>query len=128
MLAGDLAVRDLPEAWRSGMRELLGYEVRDDAEGCLQDIHWPMGAFGYFPTYSLGAVGAAQIYRAALGADAAVADGIETGNFAPLLAWLRETIHGQGSRYDPEALMVRATGEPLGVEAFLTHLGERYAA
>ena len=126
MLADDLAVRDLPEAWRAGMKDLIGYEVRDDAEGCLQDIHWPMGAFGYFPTYSLGAVGAAQIYKAALNADVAVADGIETGDFAPLLAWLRETIHGQGSRYDPEALMERATGRALGAEAFLEHLRERY--
>ncbi|MEM7566307.1 MAG: carboxypeptidase M32 [Pseudomonadota bacterium] len=126
MLAGDLAVKDLPEAWNAGMTELVGYTPTSNAEGCLQDIHWPMGAFGYFPTYSLGAMGAAQIFQAALDADAAIPDGIERGDFAPLLAWLRTNIHEQGSRHEPDALMERATGAPLGADTFLAHLRGRY--
>ncbi len=126
MLAGDLAVKDLPEAWNAGMADLVGYTPISNAEGCLQDIHWPMGAFGYFPTYSLGAMGAAQIFKAALGADAAIPDGIAQGDFAPLLAWLRTNIHQEGSRHDPDDLMVRATGHPLDAEAFLAHLKARY--
>ncbi len=126
MLAGDLAVEHLPEAWNAGMTDLVGYTPMSNAEGCLQDIHWPMGAFGYFPTYSLGAMGAAQIFQAALAADAAIPDGIVKGDFAPLLAWLRTNVHQQGSRYDPDDLMVRATGAALGPDAFLVHLRGRY--
>lgn len=126
MLAGELAVKDLPEAWNAGMADLVGYEVKHDAEGCLQDIHWPMGAFGYFPTYSLGAMGAAQIFQAALKADTAIPNGIAKSDFAPLLSWLRENVHGQGSRHEPDDLMRRATGAPLGADAFLAHLRERY--
>ena len=126
MLTGDLAVADLPGAWSDGMRDLVGYTVTSDAEGCLQDIHWPMGAIGYFPTYSLGALGAAQIFRAAKQADPAIEAGIGSGDFAPLLAWLRAHIHAQGSRLAPSELLVRATGEPLGADAYLAHLRTRY--
>lgn len=125
MLAGDLAVADLPQAWNDGMGELVGYEVRSDAEGCLQDIHWPMGAFGYFPTYSLGALGAAQIFKAARAAEG-VEDGIAKGDFAPLLGWLRTNVHSQGSRLEPGDLIERVTGAPLGADAYLAHVRERY--
>src|SRR6185437_1352085 len=97
MIAGDLALADLPAAWRDGMRSLLGVEPPDDRQGCLQDIHWYDGAWGYFPTYTLGAMTAAQLFDAATRADAQIMPGIARGDFAPLLGWLRENVHGKGS-------------------------------
>jgi carboxypeptidase Taq len=126
LLAGDLPLADLPGAWNEGMRELLGVAPPTDREGCLQDIHWPGGAVGYFPCYTLGAMTAAQLseaLRAALpGLDALVAE----GDFRPLLAWLRANIHEQGSLLDTRTLLTRATGRPLEPQPFLDHLQSRY--
>jgi len=129
LLNGDLALADLPEAWRRGMRDLLGVDVPDDRDGCLQDIHWPSGSFGYFPTYTLGAMAAAQLFAAACDQDSGIKPGIAKGDFAPLLAWLKTKVHGRGS-LDPSTddLLVHATGKPLGTAAFLAHLRARYLA
>ena len=94
MIDGDLGVADLPAAWREGMARWLGVTPADDRDGCMQDIHWYDGDFGYFPTYTLGALAAAQLFAAAQRADAAVLPGIAAGEFAPLLAWLRTHVHG----------------------------------
>ena len=126
MIAGKMQVTDLPEAWNEGMRELVGVVPETDADGCLQDIHWPGGAFGYFPTYTLGALGASQIFAAARDANPDILPAIGRGEFEPLLAWLRENIHGQACRYMPEELMETATGSPLGTAAFKSHLEARY--
>ena len=126
MLGGDLAVADLPSAWRDGMRDLVGLAPPNDREGCLQDIHWPSGSFGYFPTYTLGALAAAQLFAAAKRQDAAIVPAIAKGDFAPLLAWLRRNVHGQGSLLTTDELLSQATGAPLGVAAFEAHLSERY--
>lgn len=126
MVAGDLAVADLPGAWREGMRSLLGIEVADDEDGCMQDIHWYGGDFGYFPTYTLGALAAAQLFRAARDAEAGVIEGIGRGDFAPLLAWLRTHVHGKGSLLGTNDLLEEATGAPLGVAAFRAHIEARY--
>ncbi len=126
MISGEMQVADLPEAWNEGMRDLVGVVPETDADGCLQDIHWPGGAFGYFPTYTLGALGASQIFAAARKADPDILPGIGRGDFKPLLAWLGENIHGQGCRYMPEELMEAATGAPLGTTAFKAHLEARY--
>jgi carboxypeptidase Taq len=128
MLDGKLAVADLPEAWRSGMRELVGVVPPTDREGCLQDIHWPSGSFGYFPTYTLGALAAAQLFAAAKKQDASIVPGIGQGDFAPLLAWLRRNVHGLGSKLGTDQLLRQATGAPLGAAAFEAHLTERYLA
>ncbi|MEM1200666.1 MAG: carboxypeptidase M32 [Pseudomonadota bacterium] len=126
MIEGDLAVKDLPEAFREGMRELVGVAPETDRDGCLQDIHWPSGAFGYFPTYTLGALGASQIFQAATKADDTIMSGIAKGDFSALLTWLRANIHGQASKLMPGALIEQATGAPLGTDAFKTHLKARY--
>lgn len=126
MVAGDIAVADLPGAWREGMRSLLGIEVADDKDGCMQDIHWYGGDFGYFPTYTLGALAAAQLFRAARDAEAGVIEGIGRGDFAPLLAWLRTDVHGKGSLLGTNDLLEEATGAPLGVAAFRAHIEARY--
>ncbi len=126
MIAGDLAVADLPGAWGDGLRELLDITPPDDRSGCLQDLHWPDGDFGYFPCYTLGAMAAAQLMAAARAADPDIMPGIKRGDFAPLMAWLRQHVHGKGSLLSTDDLLREATGAPLGAEAFKAHLTARY--
>jgi carboxypeptidase Taq len=126
LLAGDLALADLPGAWNDGMRELLGIVPPDDALGCLQDIHWPDGGWGYFPTYTLGALAAAQLFAAARRAYPGLLAAIGKGDFAPLLGWLRANVHGRGSIAGTDEILGEATGAPLGTAAFKAHLESRY--
>jgi carboxypeptidase Taq len=126
MVAGDLAIADLPAAWNEGHKTLLGIVPPDDRRGCLQDIHWYDGAWGYFPTYTLGAMTAAQLFAAARDADPSIEPGIARGDFAPLLSWLRANVHGKGSRLSSSALLQEATGRPLDAEVFKAHLRRRY--
>jgi carboxypeptidase Taq len=126
MIAGELLLRDLPAAWADGMKALIGIEPPDDRLGCLQDIHWYDGAWGYFPTYTLGAMIAAQLFDAAKRADPQILPGIASGDFAPLLAWLRANVHGLGSRYTTDELVERATGRPLDARTYERHLRTRY--
>jgi carboxypeptidase Taq len=128
LLAGDLEVADLPGAWNDGMRELLGIVPPSDREGVLQDIHWPTGAFGYFPCYTLGALMAAQLFEALAAALPDLASDIGHGDFTPLLAWLRANIHEQGSLLETRELLAQATGRPLTPQPFLAHLERRYLA
>jgi carboxypeptidase Taq len=126
MLAGDLAIAELPGAWNDGMTELLGVSPPDDRLGCLQDIHWYDGAWGYFPTYTLGAMAAAQIHAAARAAMADIPDGISRGDFQPLMTWLGDNIHSKGSLLSTNDLIARATGCPFDDMAFKAHLRTRY--
>ena len=126
MIAGDLAPADLPGAWNEGMTELLGLAVPEDRLGCLQDIHWYDGAWGYFPTYTLGAMAAAQLFAAAKAAVPEIPDAIGRGDFAPLMAWLKDKVHAQGARYTTDELLEQATGKPLDPEVFKAHLKTRY--
>ncbi|MDF2365772.1 carboxypeptidase M32 [Sneathiella sp.] len=126
LLSGDLPVEDLPAAWTNGMRSTLGITPPNDRLGCLQDIHWPSGAIGYFPTYTLGAMAAAQIYQASAAEIPDFTDQIRNGRFAPLLDWLRQNIHSRGSSQSMESIMQLATGAPLTADAFKAHLRNRY--
>jgi carboxypeptidase Taq len=126
MIVGDLALRDLPGAWREGMRELLGIVPPDDRDGCLQDIHWPGGAWGYFPTYTLGAIAAAQLFSAATRAVPAIPAALAAGEFAPLMAWLRANVHAKASLGLSDDILHAATGSALDVAAFRHHLQRRY--
>jgi carboxypeptidase Taq len=126
LIAGDMTVDDLPAAWNAGMKELLGIVPPSDREGCLQDIHWYDGAWGYFPTYTLGAMTAAQLFEAACRAQPEIPDAIRRGDFAPLLAWLRANVHGHGSRLSTRELLAEATGRPLDPAVFKGHLEARY--
>ena len=128
LIAGELALADLPDAWKAGMMELLGIVPPDDRRGCLQDIHWYDGAFGYFPTYTLGAIIAAQLFDAAKRADPAILPGIASGDFAPLVAWLRANLHGKGSLATAAELIAGATGRPLDATIYINHLKARYCA
>jgi len=126
LIGGDLALADLPAAWNDGMHELLGIVPPDDRQGCLQDVHWPGGDFGYFPTYTMGAIAAAQIYAAARRANPDLEAHIARGEFAPLMGWLHENIHAQGARLVADDLLRAATGSPPDPKVFEQHLKERY--
>lgn len=126
MIADELPLADLPAAWNDGMQALLGVVPPNDRLGCLQDIHWPSGGWGYFPTYTLGAMTAAQIFDAANRAEPEILPAIGRGDFAPLVGWLRANIHGQGSRWETDELLTRATGRPLDAAVFKAHLRRRY--
>ena len=126
LIAGDMQLADLPGAFNAGIKDLLGLDVPNDRLGCLQDIHWPGGAWGYFPTYTLGAMIAAQLFDAAKRADADVLPSIGRGDFAPLLAWLRTHVHGRASLRDTPALVADATGSVLDARIYQRHLRTRY--
>jgi carboxypeptidase Taq len=126
LIRGDLAVEDVPQVWNEKMEEYLGVVPDTDAAGCLQDIHWTNGAIGYFPTYTLGSVLAAQLdhhLRADVGdVDALVRD----GDFAPIHEWLTENVHRHGARYETDELVREATGESFTADHFLTYADEKY--
>jgi carboxypeptidase Taq len=126
MIAGELAPADLPAAWAEGLRGLIGIAPNSDREGCLQDIHWYEGLFGYFPTYTLGALIAAQLFETIAAEIPEIMDAIATGEFAPLLGWLRARIHARASLLPSEALIAEATGRPLDADSFERHLRRRY--
>ncbi|MCA8973087.1 MAG: carboxypeptidase M32 [Planctomycetes bacterium] len=127
LIAGDLAVADLPERWNALYRDYLGVEVPDDRRGCLQDVHWSCGLFGYFPTYTLGNLYAAQLAAAADRALGGLAPLLAKGEFAPLREWLREAVHRHGRRLSPGDLCLQATGAPLSSAPFFTYLESKLA-
>jgi carboxypeptidase Taq len=128
MIEGALQVADLPHAWNEGLEKLLGIRPPNDAKGCLQDIHWHDGAFGYFPSYTLGAMAAAQLMKAARVAAPGLDQALSEGDMAPLLGWLRAHVHGKGSLLGFQDLLRAATGKPLDPQDFMDHLRARYLA
>ena len=122
MLEEELSVADLPERWNQLYREQLGVEILDDRTGCLQDVHWSCGLFGYFPTYTLGNLYAAQIAAAAQRALPDLDEELARGEFTPLRHWLNDNVHRHGRRYSPSELCEVATGSPLSPEPFLNYL------
>lgn len=122
MLKGDLSVADLPGAWNERIRSDLGLEVPDDKQGVLQDIHWSMGAIGYFPTYTLGNLYAAQLWDAITAALPDLDAQLARGEMSGLLGWLRTNVHAHGRRYTAPMLCERATGRPLSHEPLLRYL------
>lgn len=126
LIAGTLALSDLPEAFNAGIAELLGITVPDDRRGCLQDIHWPAGLWGYFPTYTLGAITAAQLFDAACRDQPALPECLSRGDFAPLVGWLRPRVHQRGSSATTAAIVRDATGRNLSASIYQRHLRRRY--
>ena len=126
LISGDLTVADLPGAWNDGFKALLGIAPPDDARGCLQDIHWYDGALGYFPSYTLGAMAAAQMMatarRDAPGLDAALGN----GDLSVLFGWLWTHVHGVGSWMGFNDLLLAVTGKMLDPRDFEAHLTARY--
>ncbi|HVI29987.1 carboxypeptidase M32 [Hansschlegelia sp.] len=126
LIADDLPLAELPGAWNVQMKELLGLTPPNDRVGCLQDIHWPSGGWGYFPTYTLGALTAAQLFDAARRAVPDISPAIERGDFTPLLGWLRANIHAQASLLETDDLLTQSTGRALDPALFKAHLRRRY--
>jgi carboxypeptidase Taq len=126
LIGGDMKLGELPQAFRAGMKELVGVAPSDDKDGCLQDIHWPAGAWGYFPTYTLGALAAAQLFEAAVKAVPGIPAALACGDFAPLMGWLRPNVHAKASSGTTDEIVAAATGASLGVAAFKRHLERRY--
>lgn len=131
MLTGDLAVADLPGAWNEKTQAYLGLTPADNREGCLQDIHWALGAIGYFPTYALGSLISAQLLDAAASDLGSLDEPFARGEFAPLLEWLREKVHRHGRALAAHEILTRATGRELTAEPWLKYarrkFGEIYA-
>ncbi len=126
LISGDLSLDDLPSAWNDGIKSLLGITPPNDAKGCLQDIHWYDGAFGYFPSYTLGAMAAAQLMAAARREAPELDEALGEGSMVPLQDWLHRRVHGLGSRYGFNELLRHATGSVLTTDAFEAHLRARY--
>lgn len=127
LFSGELAVSDLPRAWNAASRELLGLEPANDREGVLQDVHWSDASFGYFPSYCIGNMVAAQLWYAALAERPALEDDFARGDFSWLLGWLRAKVHSQGRQHDTPGLVRHATGDELSPKWLLRYLEERYA-
>jgi carboxypeptidase Taq len=119
---GSLSLADLPAAWDDAYEATLGLRPAHHGEGVLQDLHWPAGYFGYFPTYTLGTLAAVQLHHAAERALGGLEEALAAGDFAGLLGWLREHVHRHGSRLPPAELVARAAGGPLSAEPFLAHV------
>ena len=127
LIDGTMRAEDLPEAWDAGMRELVGLSTGGNhRDGCMQDVHWSAGLFGYFPAYTLGALTAAQLFRAVTRAIPEVRAQIGRGELGPLDDWLRRNVWAHASFLSTEELLVRATGAPLDIQAFEAHLDHRY--
>lgn len=126
LISGRMRAKDMPAAWNEKMRDLLGVEVPDNRSGCLQDIHWSMGAFGYFPSYALGNLYAAQ-FLDAMRRDIPDLDArIASGSLAELRSWLGEKVHKPGATFLPAELVQDVTGSPLDASHFTRYLGEKY--
>jgi carboxypeptidase Taq len=126
LIEGRLAVKDLPTAWNRKMKEYLGYMPKNDAEGCLQDVHWSHGSFGYFPTYTLGNLYSVQFYNAAKKAIPTLEDAIASGNLRGLKKWLNDQIHFVSRMERPDEIVRRVTGGPLNAQPFVDYLWEKY--
>lgn len=126
LIEGSLQVADLPEAWNEKMQHYLGLTPPDDAQGCLQDIHWSFGYMGYFPTYALGNLYAAQLIESIQETIPGLWEQIASGEFTALLAWLRENVHRHGRRLQTGEILRKATGKAPDASAYLAHLRTKY--
>ena len=125
LVKGELAVKDVPKVWNEEYRELFGMTPPDDRHGCLQDIHWSMGGLGYFATYTLGNLNAAQLFASAK-KQKKTAAALEKCDYALLLKWLRDNVHSYGGALLPQEIITKATGKPTDAKWHIQHLRERY--
>ncbi len=127
LFSGEITVDEVPEYWNSTFEKLMGLKVPNEASGALQDVHWSWGLFGYFPTYTLGNLNAAQLYRA-MEKDLGSLDAkMRKGEFAPILNWLQQKVHQQGKRLNPTELMKFATGSPTEARSHIEYLTKKFA-
>jgi carboxypeptidase Taq len=128
LIEGNLAVEDVPTFWNEEFERMLGLKVARDSDGCLQDIHWSLGDMGYFPTYTLGNLNAAQLMHRAKQDHPGLETEIAQGQYATLLTWLRQKVHLPGHRFSPPELIERATGEPTQSRFHLDYLRQKFGA
>ncbi len=128
LIDGSLAVADVPARWNARFEELFGIAVPDDANGCLQDVHWALGALGYFPTYTLGTLMSVQLFEAARQGLGDLDGLIAAGQFEPLLAWLYSHVHHYGRARTADEIVRAATGGPLSAEPWLAYVEAKYGA
>lgn len=128
LIEGKLAVKELPERWKSGMQKTLGIRPKTDREGCLQDIHWSMGAFGYFPTYTLGNMYAAALFPIFEKAAPNWRQEVKQGQFESIRKWHLENVHRYGRLYTAAELVEKLTGKKLAAESYVGYLREKYSA
>ena len=127
LIKGEITCADLPELWHESMQRFFGLSTRDDyRNGVMQDVHWPSGAFGYFPGYTIGTMIAAQLFQSAKRQHPQILSELSQGNFKTLTGWLREHVHSRGRLFSMNDLLIQASGEPLTVNYFMTHLEQRY--
>jgi len=126
ILKGELKVKDVPQAWASRIADRLGVRPTNDAEGCLQDVHWAVGSFGYFPSYAMGSVIAAQLYETLRADRPELDEEIAAGHFAGLFDWLRQNVHGLGASLSTPELIRKATGKPLSAAAWIRYAEAKY--
>jgi carboxypeptidase Taq len=126
LIEGNLATKDIPACWNEMYQRYLGVTVPDDKQGCLQDVHWSHGSFGYFATYSLGSLYAAQLYAAIKKENGSLEKEIAIGNTDTLLKWLRKNIHQAGRYYTSEELCNKATGQMLDTGYFIDYATKKY--
>jgi len=125
LINSEIEVKDLPELWNDKMEEYLGIRPRNDQEGVLQDVHWSGGAFGYFPSYALGYMYAAQFHNS-MKKDLNVEEIIEKGDFNQIREWLTENIHQYGKMKKPLEILEGVTNEKLNPTYLVDHLREKY--
>ena len=126
LIEGALAVQNIPMRWQAKMQEYLGVEPEHDGEGCLQDIHWALGYFGYFPTYALGNMYAAQLFHSFIQEHPNWEERVRKGDMHFIRDYLKENVHQHGRRYSPEELVERATGEKLNAQYYIDYLKQKY--
>ena len=127
LISGDLAVGDLPDAWNGKMKEYLGVTPPTDALGCLQDIHWSLGDFGYFPTYALGNLFASQFFSTFEKAFPTWEETVAQGDFVFIKEWLNTHIHSWGRTYNAEELVKKVTGKTLSEDPYCNYLKKKYS-
>ena len=128
LIEGSLNVREIPDAWNAKMEEYLGIIPKNNTEGCLQDIHWSMGALGYFPTYTLGNLYAAHLFEAFAKDHPNWQEQVAAGNLKFIKLWLHEKIYRHGRRFTPQELIHQATGRPFSADAYLHYLKQKYGS
>ena len=126
LIEGTIVAKDIPTYWNEKYMKYLGVKVPNDLQGCLQDVHWSHGSFGYFATYSIGSLYAAQFYAAIKKENIATESIIATGNNLPVLQWLQKNIYCYGRYYNSEELCIKATGKKLNSTYFIDYVTEKY--
>ncbi len=126
LIDGSIKVKDLPKVWNAKMKELFNVDIKNDVEGVLQDVHWSMGSFGYFPTYAIGTIYSAQLYNQLLKEHPHIEKDVEKGEFGKIREWLKEKVHKHGSHYLADEIIKKVCGEGLNPKVYVNYLNGKY--